>query len=79
MKVRTGNPNFTYEISCDQICGAGHFSMRGIIVVEKPEEYKKWIAEQKPEYYALFPDKNPMKAMPDSTKILASVLPVKIK
>ncbi|MCY7292885.1 MAG: cytochrome c oxidase subunit II [Ferruginibacter sp.] len=77
MKVRTGNPNFVFEISCDQICGAGHFSMRGIIVVEKPEEYKKWIAEQKPEYYTLFPDKDPTKATTDSTKSLAAVLPVK--
>ena len=77
MKVRTGNPNFTYEISCDQICGAGHFSMRGIIVVEKPDEYKKWIAEQKPEYFTFFPDKDPNKAATDSTKTLAAVLPGK--
>ena len=77
MKVRTGNPNFTFEISCDQICGAGHFSMRGIIIVEKPEDYKKWLAEQKPEYYTLYPDKDPNKAATDSTKTLAAVLPVK--
>jgi cytochrome c oxidase subunit 2 len=59
MKVRSGNPNFTYEISCDQICGKGHFSMRGVIVVETQAEYDKWMAQQKPDYYALFPDKNP--------------------
>src|SRR5205085_1123065 len=54
MKVRTGNPNFVYEISCDQMCGSKHFSMRGVIVVEKQEEYNKWLASQKPEYYTIY-------------------------
>jgi cytochrome c oxidase subunit II len=57
MKVRTGNANFVYEISCDQMCGQGHFSMRGVIVVESPEDYKKWLAAQTPEYFTLFPNK----------------------
>ncbi len=61
MKKRTGNPNFVYEISCDQMCGKGHFSMRGVIVVETEEEYNKWLASQKPEYFTLFPDKDPSK------------------
>ena len=61
MRVKTGNPNFTYEISCDQMCGQGHFSMKGIIVVEKEEDYNKWIASQTPEYFTFFPDKNPNK------------------
>lgn len=55
MKVRTGNPNFVYEISCDQMCGAGHFSMRGVIIVETEAEYKKWLATQKPEYWSYNP------------------------
>jgi hypothetical protein len=29
MKVRTGNPNFVYEISCDQMCGAKPFFYEG--------------------------------------------------
>ena len=61
MKKRTGNPNFVYEISCDQICGKGHFSMRGVIVVETEADYNKWLASQKPEYFTLFPDKDPSK------------------
>lgn len=64
MKERTGNPNFVYEIACDQMCGKGHFSMRGVIVVETEEEYNAWMAKQKPEYYALFPDKDPSTATP---------------
>ena len=78
MKQRTGNPNFVYEISCDQMCGKGHFSMRGVIVVEKEEEYKKWLAAQTPEYFTLFPGKNPEKpktaADSSTAKPLASVM-----
>lgn len=62
MKTRTGNPNFTFEISCDQMCGAGHFSMRGVIIVETMEEYKKWLSEQKAEYFSVFPEKAPATA-----------------
>lgn len=61
MKVRTGNPNFVYEISCDQLCGQGHFSMRGEIIVLPQQEYSKWLSEQKPEYFTMFPDKDPEK------------------
>ena len=59
MKVRTGNNNFVYEISCDQICGKGHFSMRGTILVETQQEFDKWMITQKPEYFKAFPDKDP--------------------
>lgn len=76
MRKRTGNPNFLYEISCDQMCGKGHFSMRGIIVVDTEEAYNKWLAEQKSEYYTLYPDKDPSKLAPavpvaDTTKVIA--------
>src|SRR5476649_2085711 len=33
MKDLTNNPNFVYEISCDQMCGNSHYSMKGIIEV----------------------------------------------
>ncbi|MBC7936540.1 MAG: cytochrome c oxidase subunit II [Rhizobacter sp.] len=66
MKKKTGNPNFVYEISCDQMCGKGHFSMRGVIIVETEAEYKKWLSEQTPEYFGFYPDKNPNKAAPDT-------------
>ncbi len=54
MKERTGNPDFTYEISCDQMCGAGHFSMRGTITVVEEDEYQAWKAKQVPQYATLF-------------------------
>jgi len=62
MKVRTGNPNFTYEISCDQMCGKGHFSMRGVIIVESEEDYRMYLATLEPQYYTVFPDKKPTPA-----------------
>ncbi len=62
MKTKTGNPNFTYEISCDQMCGKGHFSMRGVIIVESMAEYKAWLSTQKPEYFTVYPDRAPKAA-----------------
>lgn len=50
MKQITGNKDFVYEISCDQICGSGHYSMRGIVIVETQEEYDKWLSSLKPQY-----------------------------
>jgi cytochrome c oxidase subunit 2 len=67
MKVRSGNPNFVYEISCDQMCGKGHFSMRGVIIVESEADYKKWLSTQQPEYYTVFPDKKPKTDTPAAT------------
>lgn len=51
MKEMTGNPDFVYEISCDQMCGKGHYSMRGTVIVHTQAEYDKWISEQM-SYYA---------------------------
>lgn len=59
MKKKTGNPDFTYEIACDQMCGSSHFSMRGVIIVETEAEYKAWLAQQKSEYLTINPDKAP--------------------
>ena len=51
MKLITGNPNFVYEIACDQLCGKGHYSMRGTIIVQTQEQYDAWINTQQT-YYA---------------------------
>ena len=73
MKTKTGNPNFQYEISCDQMCGNGHYSMKGVIVVVTQEEYDAWLAKQKPYYFAAFPEKEPMAPKADSAKATAAV------
>ena len=61
MRERLNDPEFNYEISCDQMCGQGHFSMRGVIVVDDMIEYKIWLATKKPNYWTVFPDKDPTK------------------
>ena len=59
MQDKTNNPNFQYEITCDQMCGNGHYSMRGVIVVVTQPEFDAWMAQQKSNYYTAFPDKDP--------------------
>jgi cytochrome c oxidase subunit II len=66
MKIKTGNPDFTYEISCDQMCGRGHYSMKGVIVVETQEEFDAWMAGKKPQYYTANPNMDPAKPKADS-------------
>jgi cytochrome c oxidase subunit 2 len=42
---RVGN----YEISCSQLCGLGHFRMRGFLTIQSQADYDKWFAEQEKE------------------------------
>lgn len=49
MRNETGNPEFNYQLNCTEICGQGHFSMRMSVVVEEEEEYKAWLASNKPD------------------------------
>jgi len=52
MREKTGNPEFNYEMSCQQICGGGHWNMRRVVVVETEAEYQAWLKEQgKTPYY----------------------------
>jgi cytochrome c oxidase subunit 2 len=67
MKERTGNESFVYEISCDQMCGNGHYSMKGIIEVVTQEEFDIWMAKQKPNYLVANPDKEPKAPVADTT------------
>ena len=46
MRQKLANPMFDYEISCSQLCGLGHFRMRGFVVVDSAEDYQKFIADQ---------------------------------
>ena len=49
MRAKYGE-DFNYEISCDQMCGAGHYTMRGTIIVESQAEYNVWLAQQQSQY-----------------------------
>lgn len=46
MRQRLGKPDFTYEIACAQLCGLGHYRMRGFVTIEEPAEFQKWMDEQ---------------------------------
>ena len=52
---RNRQSDFVYEISCDQMCGKGHYSMRGEIIVETQEEFDTWIIAKKPQYHVAVP------------------------
>lgn len=38
----------TWEIACAQLCGLGHYRMRGSYFVETKEEFNKWLASNAP-------------------------------
>ena len=35
-----------YEIACSQLCGLGHFRMRGFVNIQSADAYRKWMDEQ---------------------------------
>ena len=71
MRKKLVDPQFDYEISCDQMCGRGHYTMRGVIKVVTHEEYVLWLAGQKSNYDQVMAGKTPAPAAgatADSTK-----------
>ncbi len=36
----------TYEVVCGQLCGLGHYGMKGTLVVDSPEAYQDWLKER---------------------------------
>ncbi|MBI3492002.1 MAG: hypothetical protein HY047_09510 [Acidobacteria bacterium] len=38
-----------YEIACSQLCGLGHFRMRGFITVQSGADFQKWTDDQEKE------------------------------
>ncbi|MGB8342069.1 MAG: cytochrome c oxidase subunit II [Chthoniobacterales bacterium] len=40
--IKTG----TYEIVCGQLCGLGHYAMKGTLVVDTPADYQAWLKER---------------------------------
>ena len=35
-----------FEVLCAEYCGSGHYAMRGRVIVDKEQDYKKWEAKQ---------------------------------
>lgn len=42
--TKTGN----YEIACSELCGFGHYTMRGNVIVQSPEDYAAWARQTWP-------------------------------
>ncbi len=40
--IKTGS----YEVICGQLCGLGHYSMKGMVVVDTPDDYQAWLKER---------------------------------
>jgi cytochrome c oxidase subunit II len=39
----------TFEIACAQLCGLGHYRMRGFVHVLEPDAYEAWLKEKAPD------------------------------
>jgi cytochrome c oxidase subunit 2 len=37
-----------FELACSQLCGFGHYSMRGLVTVVSEDDFDKWLKEQVP-------------------------------
>lgn len=35
-----------YELLCEELCGIGHYAMRGAVVVDEPADFDTWLANQ---------------------------------
>ena len=46
MRRKVGKPDFEYEIACSQLCGLGHFRMRGFVSIKTEAEYRTWLADE---------------------------------
>ncbi len=40
--TRTG----TFDVLCFELCGTGHYNLRGLVVVEKDSDFQAWLQEQ---------------------------------
>jgi cytochrome c oxidase subunit II len=46
MRDRLGKPDFDYEIACSQLCGLGHYRMRGFLTIQSQSDFDAWMAQQ---------------------------------
>ena len=49
-----------FELACAQLCGLGHYRMRADVLIDTPEEFAKWAAENAPP-----PQEEPAAAAPE--------------
>jgi len=46
--IKASSENEKWEIGCAQLCGLGHYRMRGMLFVHTKEDFQKWLAENPP-------------------------------
>lgn len=42
------NKTGQFEVACAQLCGLGHYRMRGAFIVKPKEEFQTWLSDQAP-------------------------------
>jgi cytochrome c oxidase subunit 2 len=47
MREIKNDPEFDYELACNQLCGSGHWNMKKKVTIVSEEEYRAWAAQQK--------------------------------
>ena len=64
----------SFEIACAQLCGLGHYRMRGFFTVDTKEEFKKWLADLAPKPPAPAPTVTsaPTQAVDSATRAAAA-------
>ena len=65
--AKTGN----FEIACAQLCGLGHYRMRGFFTVETEEEFKKWLDQTAPKPEP--PPTPPPQAQPTAPELTTTI------
>lgn len=46
MRQKKGKPDFNYEIACAQLCGIGHYRMKGFMTIHEADDFTTWLSEQ---------------------------------
>jgi len=65
-EIRLGDRD-PIEIACSQLCGLGHYRMKGIITVESAEAYTAWLASRAPQGSGAPAPTTPASTTPAST------------
>ena len=52
MRQQKNDDKLDYEITCSQLCGLGHFRMRGYLTVDTADGLKQWMDEQEKQLQA---------------------------
>lgn len=72
MREIKNDPEFDYELACNQLCGSGHWNMKKKVTILSEEEYRAWAAQQKP-YLEQNPPKSAEQPASDSTTVTAQL------